>query len=147
MGEARTIMDQATEAFTSGDIAKGIQFYAPEVVVVTPDQGEVKGAEAFAAYVGQFNDAFPDQRYESRFSHEDGNTAIDEGYFVGTNTGELQIAHRRNAPCHRQVSKTPDLRHCNRGRWPHNQPPVLLRPGRVPDPAGPDAGATSLTTQ
>jgi ketosteroid isomerase-like protein len=90
MGEARTIMDQATEAFTNGDIAKGIQLYAPDVVVMTPDQGEVKGAEAFAAYTKQFLDAFPDQRYEPLYSHEAGNTAIDEGYFVGTNTGELQ---------------------------------------------------------
>jgi predicted ester cyclase len=98
MGEARTIMDQATEASTTGDIARGIELYAPDAVVVTPDAGELRGAEAFASYFRQFLDAFPDQRYEPLFQYEDGNAAIDEGYFVGTNTGDLQLPTGETLP-------------------------------------------------
>jgi ketosteroid isomerase-like protein len=110
VGEARAIMDRVTEVISSGDIEKGIQFYAPDAVVVTPDQGEVKGAEAIAAWTKQFLDAFPDQEYEPLYSHEDGNTAIDEGYFVGTNTGELQLPTGETLP---PTGKSVRMRSCD----------------------------------
>jgi predicted ester cyclase len=91
VGEARKVMDQVTQAFLSGDFSKAAALYAPDAVIVTPDQGELQGGDQFAEYMKQFFAAFPDAKYEPLFSYEDGNTAIDEGYFVGTNTGEIQL--------------------------------------------------------
>jgi ketosteroid isomerase-like protein len=89
MGEARDVMNRLTDAMFGGDREGAAQLYAPDAVAVTPDQGEVQGREAVMVWNQQFFDAFPDARYELVHSHESGDTAIDEGFFVGTNTGPL----------------------------------------------------------
>jgi ketosteroid isomerase-like protein len=89
MGEAREVMDRLTEAVFAKDREAATALYASDAVAVTPDQGEVTGAGAIMKWNQQFFDAFPDARYESLHAHESGNTAIDEGYFVGTHTGPL----------------------------------------------------------
>lgn len=91
MGEAREILDQLTEAFFTQDYAAVERLYAPDAVAVTPDQGELKGAGAAIEYTKQFIEAFPDVKYEPEFKHESGNTAIDEGWIVGTNSGPLPL--------------------------------------------------------
>jgi predicted ester cyclase len=48
--------------------------------------------------VGSGVDAFPDNSYESAYKHESGDTAIDEGYFVGTNTAPLSLPTGESAP-------------------------------------------------
>lgn len=52
----------------------------------TPDQGEIRGQHEVAEYLRQFNQAFPDLRYELSHGYEAGNVAIDEGHLRGTNT-------------------------------------------------------------
>jgi ketosteroid isomerase-like protein len=89
VGEARTVLDRMTEAMSGHDPDALGALYAPDAVALTPDEGEVKGREAIVRYLKQFIDAFPDFRYEPLHGHESGNTAIDEGYVVGTNTGPL----------------------------------------------------------
>ena len=89
MGEARNILDQATEASFRQDWAAAEKFYAPDAIGVTPDQGELKGGAEIMRWLKEFFDAFPDAQYQPEHKHESGNTAIDEGWFVGTNTGEL----------------------------------------------------------
>jgi len=89
MGEARAIMDRLTDAVFSRDRDAVARLYATDAVLVAPDAGEIEGNEEVVAWSTEFLDAFPDARYESVYAHESGNTAIDEGYFVGTNTGPL----------------------------------------------------------
>jgi ketosteroid isomerase-like protein len=89
MGEARQVMDAVTEAVFQKDLEAAANLYAPDAVMATPDQGELRGREQIIGYLKQFNDAFPDNRYEPAYAHESGDTAIDEGYFVGTNTAPL----------------------------------------------------------
>ncbi len=89
MGEARDAMDRVTEAFFSGEWDTAAQLYAPDAVAVTPDRGEVTGRDNIVAWSRELIDAFPDARYEPVNEYESGNTAIDEGYFAGTNTGAL----------------------------------------------------------
>lgn len=90
MGEARDIMNRVTDAFVSQSWDAAAKLYATDAVAVTPDQGEVRGSDNIVAWSKQFFEAFPDARYEPVNEYESGNTAIDEGYFVGTNTGPLQ---------------------------------------------------------
>ena len=52
-----------------------------------PDQGTITGRDQIAACFCEFSAAFPDAAWEDQYKHEAGNTAINEGYFVGTNTG------------------------------------------------------------
>jgi ketosteroid isomerase-like protein len=89
MGEARDVMDRLTEAIFRKDFDAVGELYAPDAVAVTPDQGEVKGREAIVGWSKELLDSFPDARYESLDEHEAGGVAIDEGYFVGTNTEPL----------------------------------------------------------
>jgi ketosteroid isomerase-like protein len=89
MGEAREVMDRLTEAVFSRDVEAVEALYRSDAVAVTPDQGEVRGAKQIAEWSQEFLAAFPDAQFETQSAHESGNTAIDEGYVVGTNTGPL----------------------------------------------------------
>ena len=89
MGEARKVMDRVTDAAMKGDSEALKALYAQDAVVETPDQGTVTGRDQVAAYLSEYAAAFPDASWEELYKHETGDTAIDEGYFVGTNTGSM----------------------------------------------------------
>jgi ketosteroid isomerase-like protein len=91
MGEARRVMDEVTEAAFSGDASRFGACYAEGSTATTPDAGELRGRDEIVAWMQQFNEAMPDLRWEEIAKHEDGDTAIDEGYVVGTNTGPLPM--------------------------------------------------------
>jgi ketosteroid isomerase-like protein len=90
MGQAREAMDRVTRAMTSQDLEALETLYAPDAVAETPDQGTLSGRDAIVEYFAGLTTAFPDASYDPLHSHETADTAIDEGYFVGTNTGELE---------------------------------------------------------
>ena len=98
MGEARRIMDDVTEAAFSGDRAALSEIYAADASAVTPDAGELGGRDEIMNWMQQFTEALPDARWESLAKHESGDTAIDEGYVVGTNTGPLVLPTGETLP-------------------------------------------------
>jgi ketosteroid isomerase-like protein len=98
VGEARVVMDRATAAISSGSLDELRACYADDATAVTPDQGELNGADAIANYLGQFAEAIPDARWESLYAHEAGDTAIDEGYVAGINTGPLRMPTGETIP-------------------------------------------------
>jgi ketosteroid isomerase-like protein len=98
MGEAREVMDRVTESAFSGDIEVLRECYADDAIAVTPDAGELRGREEITNWLRQFTEAVPDARWESLHKHEAGNTAIDEGYVAGTNTGPLQMPTGETLP-------------------------------------------------
>ena len=110
MGEARDLMDQVTEAFFSGDSSRVAELYASDAIVEAPGQGEMKGGHEVATWMKEFLDSFPDAKYEALYSHESGNAAIDEGYFVGTNTGELKMPTGETLPA---TGKSVRIRGCD----------------------------------
>jgi ketosteroid isomerase-like protein len=90
MGQAREVMDRFTEAvLTNKDLKAAAELFAENVVVRTPDRGELRGRDQLVEYARQFLDAFPDVRIDWYRKHESGNAAIDESIYVGTNTGPL----------------------------------------------------------
>ncbi len=98
MGEAREVMDRLTEAIMGGGAEEVANFYADDATIVTPDAGELSGRDAIAEYFRQFARGFPDASWESVSKLEAGNTAIDEGYFVGTHTGPLETPAGETIP-------------------------------------------------
>jgi predicted ester cyclase len=90
MGEAREVMDRVTETLFGHDWDAEAELFAADAVAATPDAGEVRGPAEIVAWAKEFLDAFPDASFELESGYEDGNAAIDEGYFVGTNTGPLE---------------------------------------------------------
>ena len=98
MGEARNILDQATEAVFNQDWNALEKLYAPDAIGVTPDQGEIKGSAELVRWSKEFFDAFPDATYQPEHKHESGDAAIDEGWFVGTNSGPLKLATAQTLP-------------------------------------------------
>jgi ketosteroid isomerase-like protein len=85
---AREVIDRMTASFVQHDLDAVAKVYAADAVVVTPE-GEVHGREAIVGYFEQQLTAFPDSSYELVEGHDAGNVGIDEGYWVGTNTGPL----------------------------------------------------------
>jgi steroid delta-isomerase-like uncharacterized protein len=110
MGEARDVMDRMTEAVFSRDVERLKELYAEDAVAETPDQGTVTGREAAVAWSMEFLEAFPDAKYESGQEHEAGDTAIDEGFMVATNTGPLKMPDGSEIP---PTGKSVRLRACD----------------------------------
>jgi ketosteroid isomerase-like protein len=86
MGEAREVMDRLTETIFRKDMEALKKLYAPDAIAETPDQGTIKGQGAIVAWMNEWMLAFPDASYESLRKYESSDTAIDEGFLVGTNT-------------------------------------------------------------
>jgi ketosteroid isomerase-like protein len=110
VGEARDVMDRATELVMSGNLEELRNCYADDATITTPDQGELSGADAITNWFRPFSEAFPDARFEPLYGHEVGDTAIDEGYFTGTNTGPIPLPTGETAPA---TGKQVRLRACD----------------------------------
>jgi predicted ester cyclase len=89
MGQAREVLDTITEAILAGDRDAIARCYAVDAVADTPDEGRLVGRDAIADYLTGFARAFPEIEWEPISQLEVGDTAIDEGYIIGTNTGPL----------------------------------------------------------
>ena len=108
MGQAREIMDRITDAVMSGDGEAVLRLYAADAVAETPEE-KLEGAAAIADWHAAFRRAFPDGVWESRTKYEAGDTAIDEGYVVGTHTGTLSTPEGDVPPTGRSLR----LRECD----------------------------------
>ena len=98
MGEARQTIDRMTQCMVTRDMEALAPIDAPDAVITTPDAGEIRGREQIVKYLSTFVTAFPDFQWEPAAEHEAGNTAIDEGYVVGTNTGPLELPNGETVP-------------------------------------------------
>ncbi|MGV9454651.1 ester cyclase [Streptomyces sp. NPDC003635] len=98
MGQAREVMDRLTEAVTTADTKTLSELYARDAVAVTPDGGELHGRDDIVAYWRQMTEAIPDASYESVHAYEVGDTAIDEGFYTGRNTGPIQLPNGETLP-------------------------------------------------
>jgi steroid delta-isomerase-like uncharacterized protein len=110
VGEAREVMDRLTAAISSGDSDALKALYAPDAVADTPDQGTIRGRDQIAAYMSELSTAFPDASWEERHKHETSDTAIDEGYFTGTNTGPMTAPNGETIPA---TGKRVRVRECD----------------------------------
>ncbi|NUU21432.1 MAG: SnoaL-like domain-containing protein [Streptomycetaceae bacterium] len=91
MGQAREAMDRLTEAMTKSRDKRSIaECFAEDAVATTPD-GQFRGRDDIAEYMGDFTVAVPDSAFDYEHAYEAGDTAIDEGFFHGTNTGPLKL--------------------------------------------------------
>jgi ketosteroid isomerase-like protein len=90
MGKAREVADSVTSAIVTGDWEALKGLYAPEAVLVDPLAGEVTG-DAVIEVFRSFADAFSEPGFEPIAGHESGNVAVDEGYLIGVNTGQLPL--------------------------------------------------------
>ncbi|MCX5559700.1 ester cyclase [Streptomyces sp. NBC_00038] len=99
MGQAREVMDRLTEALTSTPDLKAVaELYAVDAVAFTPDAGEIHGRDNIVDYWRQMTDSVTGASYESVYAVEVGDTAIDEGYYNGTNTGPLPLPSGESLP-------------------------------------------------
>ena len=60
MAEARELMDRVTDALLAGNLDELRACYADDATIVTPEAGEIRGAEAIADHMRSFAVAFPD---------------------------------------------------------------------------------------
>ncbi|MDX2827024.1 nuclear transport factor 2 family protein [Streptomyces ipomoeae] len=99
MGEARELMDRLTDAVTTHPDLKALTaLYAEDAVAVTPDGGEIHGRDDIVEYWRQMTQAIPQGTFESLHAYEAGDTAMDEGFFSGKNTGPVQLPSGETLP-------------------------------------------------
>ncbi len=110
MGQARDLMDRSTEAWLAKDYDASRALCSPDIEVVTPDAGPLRGIDQFLDWQRQLNEAFPDVRYESTLKLEDGNRAIDVGDVIGTHSGPLAMPDGSSIPA---TGKQVRMRSCD----------------------------------
>ncbi|GAA3840334.1 nuclear transport factor 2 family protein [Streptomyces phyllanthi] len=99
MGQAREVMDRLTEAVTTARDPKAIaECFAQDAVAVTPDAGELRGRDHIVEYFEQVAEMFPQPTYTSLRKYETGDTAIDEGFLGGRNTGPIALPDGETIP-------------------------------------------------
>ncbi|GCE02525.1 ester cyclase [Embleya hyalina] len=98
MGQAREAMDRLTEAMTTSRDTDAIaECFAQDAVAITPE-GELRGRDAIANYMAEFTIALPDSAFDQEHQYEVGDTAVDEGWYLGTNTGPLKLPDGTTLP-------------------------------------------------
>jgi predicted ester cyclase len=111
MNQARDVLDRLTNtAIGQHDIESAMNLYAENAVVMTPDAGTLHGRDEISAYWHDLMDAFPDGRYELISKIEADGTAVDEGYFEGTNTVAMKTPTGETIPA---TGKHVKLRSCD----------------------------------
>ena len=110
MGEAREITDRIMDAYMAGDRDALGRLYATDAVAESPDAPRIEGGAAIADYLMSIKRAFPDASWESTTRYESGDTAIDEGFFVGTHTEALITAEGLEVP---PTGRSLRLRECD----------------------------------
>ncbi len=98
MGEAREVMNRATEAMNNRDMEALEACYAPDVVATTPDAGELHGSVQLIEYMRRMVEMLPDFEYTSVRALESGDAAIDVGIVTGTNSGPLLMPDGTSLP-------------------------------------------------
>lgn len=99
MGQAREVMDRLTDALTAHPDLKALgELYAEDAVAFTPDEGEIRGRDDIVEYWRHMTEAVPDATFETSHAYEAGDTAVDEGFFSGRNTGPLRLPSGETLP-------------------------------------------------
>lgn len=98
MGQARELMDRATESIVTGNLEALRDIYAADVVATTPDAGTLHGIDQFIEWNRAFVDAFSDLELNLTQAFETVDCAIDQGEMLGTHTGPLQQPDGQSLP-------------------------------------------------
>ncbi|MGY1641024.1 ester cyclase [Geodermatophilus sp. SYSU D00703] len=109
MGRAREVMDQITDAVIHADADALRRLYADDAVADSPDVGRIEGGAAIVEYVMALRRAVPDLTWEARNQYETEDTAVDEGWLVGTHTEPLASPEGEIPPTGRPLR----LRECD----------------------------------
>jgi ketosteroid isomerase-like protein len=98
MGQAREVIDRATEAMMNDDLEAFREVYADDVVVTTPDSGTLRGVDALYAWNHDFVKAFSDIHWDELAIHETADSVISQGEMVATHTGDFPVPGGQAVP-------------------------------------------------
>ena len=80
---------RAYEAFDQGDIEKGKEFVAQNIIGSVMESNELKGFDAFFEYALMMCAAFPSQSHAFEDVIAEGDKVVTRGTFSGTHQGEI----------------------------------------------------------
>jgi hypothetical protein len=98
MPTPRELTDAINAAYNAHQLPQLVEYFRPDIVLIAPDAGELKGREQVTEYHRTFLQAFPDARVEVVAKHASGDTTIDEWVFHGTHTGPLSLPSGETVP-------------------------------------------------
>jgi predicted ester cyclase len=91
MTSARSVLEQAVNALNSRQEAAFVALGAPDIDLPSPGGLNFHGTEGFRAWYRLWDDACPDHVVRYHNIVGDGEQAIGEGIFTGTQTGVLHL--------------------------------------------------------
>jgi ketosteroid isomerase-like protein len=95
MGQARELMDKATEAIVRDDFEALRDIYAADVVATTPDAGTLNGVGELIEYMRALSAALTEMSYAPSARYEFDDVAIDQGEMVATHSGPMPLPDGR----------------------------------------------------
>jgi steroid delta-isomerase-like uncharacterized protein len=98
MGHLQDLVGRFYGAFNRNDMDAAEACFTPDVTVVAPGAGEMRGVAAWRAYAETFKQAAPDAELRLRSAVEGGDRIAVEGTFAGTFTGPLQTPQGEAPP-------------------------------------------------
>jgi steroid delta-isomerase-like uncharacterized protein len=103
MGSTQRLMEKFYDRFNAGDFDGAEACFQPDVSSAEPGIGEMEGSAAWRAHGEDFKRACPDARLNLVSIIEDGNKAVIEGRFTGTQTGPLASPNGELPPSGRKI--------------------------------------------
>jgi steroid delta-isomerase-like uncharacterized protein len=91
MADAKEIARRQIALFNQGKLAEALDDWADDAELATPLAPGLKGKEAIAGYWRQMLESFPDAKVTVHRVIAEGDTAVTEYTFTGTNTGPLRL--------------------------------------------------------
>jgi hypothetical protein len=99
----REAFEKGTATFNAHDLEKFKEVLADDVTFKAPGGINGEGKAACAAFFGSWISAFPDARVDVRAVHIIDDVAIEEGIFMGTQSGVLSSPNGDIPPTNRSV--------------------------------------------
>lgn len=98
MADAKEIAQRQIALFNQGKLAEALDDWADDAELVTPLATGLKGKEAIAGYWRQMLESFPDAKVTIHRVIAEGDVAVTEYTFTGTNTGPLRMPTGETLP-------------------------------------------------
>lgn len=109
MSDPKQQARKAIDAFNSGRLDDWMTMVAPDVELITPMAGTIKGRDAFKGYFAQMRETFPDARVDIKTIVAEGNVGVTEYTFTGTHKGPMRTATGDTIPPTNKVLTGPAM--------------------------------------
>ncbi len=107
MSGPKELIERGLEAWRARDAEAFAASYSEDAVLTAPGGVELRGRDGARAFMGMWNEAFPDNEIAIACEHDAGSVVVQEGTFSGTHTGTLMTPDGEAIPATGRSIKAP----------------------------------------